>query len=95
MSLNKDRIIKDVHRISELTGSQSAKCVETTLEIIKKTLESNEDVLISGFGKFSIKDNTKPRGISCLRNNAYIPGAKRVVSFKCSPVLEKKINKEK
>jgi integration host factor subunit alpha len=95
MNLNKDRIIKDVHRISELNSAKSARCVETTLEIIKKTLESNEDVLISGFGKFFIKDNTKPRGLSCIRNNAYIPGAQKVVSFRCSPVLEKKINKKK
>ena len=92
MSLNKDRIIKDVHRVSALTCSKSSRCVETTLEILKKTLESSEDVLISGFGKFSIKENTKPRGISCVCNNAYVPGAERVVSFKCSPVLEKKIN---
>ena len=94
MSMNKKRIIEDVCKVSDLTSSQSTKCVETTLEIIKKTLESNEDVLIYRFGKFFIKENTKPRGVNCVRNNAYIPEARKVVSFKCSPVLEKKINKK-
>jgi len=92
MSLNKDRIIKNVHKNVALTGTKSAKTVETTLEIIKKALESNEDVLISGFGKFSIEENSKRRGSKALNSNAYIPEAKKVVTFRCSPVLVKKLN---
>ena len=92
MSLTKNRIIKDVHRSADLTKSQSVKTVESAIEIIKKTLESDEDVLISGFGKFFIKENSK-RGCGKHKGNGYIPGAKKVVAFKCSPVLIKKINK--
>jgi integration host factor subunit alpha len=36
--------------------------VESLLEIIKQTLESGEDVLISGFGKFCLKDKRKRKG---------------------------------
>jgi len=36
--------------------------VESLLEIIKQTLESGEDVLISGFGKFCVRDKKKRPG---------------------------------
>ena len=92
MSLTKNRIIKKIQKDVGLTRAQSLKSVETTLEILKKTLESDEDVLISGFGKFHIKDNSKPRAGNHLSGNEYIPEAKKVVTFKSSPVLIKKIN---
>ncbi|MFC1820467.1 HU family DNA-binding protein [Thermodesulfobacteriota bacterium] len=92
MSLTKNSIFKSVQKVVGLTRYQSVKTIEGTLEIIKETLESGEDVLISGFGKFSIKENSKPRGGNHSNNNAYIPEAKKVVTFRCSPVLIKKIN---
>ena len=93
MNLNKNRIIKDVHRSAAISENQSAKIVETILEIIKKTLESDEDVVIAGFGKFIIKDNSKRRGLKQEDSNAYIPELRKAVTFKSSPVLIKKINK--
>jgi integration host factor subunit alpha len=93
MSMNKERIIQNVCRTVALPETKCAKSVETTLEIIKKTLESNEDVLISGFGKFMIEKNSKWRGPRCTNSNAYIAGAKKVVTFWCSPSLVKKLNR--
>jgi len=92
MSINKERIIQDVCRTAYLPETKSTRLVETTLEIIKRTLESNEDVLISGFGKFMIEKNYKRRGSRYTNSNAYIPGAKKVVTFWCSPSLIKKLN---
>jgi integration host factor subunit alpha len=92
MSMNKERIIQDVCRTAYLPETKSARLVETTLDIIKKTLESNEDVVISGFGKFMIEKNSKRKGSRCTNSNAYVLGAKKVVTFWCSPSLIKKLN---
>jgi integration host factor subunit alpha len=92
MTLNKARIIKNIHKDIRLKEVVSAKAFETTLEIIKKTLESNEEILISGFGKFFIEENSRRRGSRHTNNTAYIPEAKRVVTFRCSPVLIRKLN---
>lgn len=92
MSLTKNRIIRNIHRRTGLKKYQSARSVESMLEIIKKTLESDEDITISGFGKFSIKNNSRRRGGNLINGNAYIPDAKRIVTFRCSPVLKRKIN---
>jgi integration host factor subunit alpha len=92
MTLNKARIIKNIHKNVYLQENRSAKAFETTLEIIKKTLESNEEILISGFGKFFIEENSRRRGSRHTNSTAYIPEAKRVVTFRCSPVLIRKLN---
>jgi integration host factor subunit alpha len=62
MSLTKEHIINSVHNHLDLPKNRSAEVVESMLEIMKKTLENGEDVLISGFGKFCVRDKGKRRG---------------------------------
>jgi integration host factor subunit alpha len=56
MTLTKSQIIEEVRANNRLTKKQSSETVETLLEIMKETLASGDDVLISGFGKFCIKN---------------------------------------
>ena len=69
--------------------------IETLLENIKSTLESGEPVLISGFGKFEVKDKKTRRGRNPQTGDDLMLGARRVVTFKCSGVLREKINGNK
>ena len=62
------------------------------LETIKKTLENGEDVLISGFGKFLVKEKNERRGRNPATGNNLILDARRLVTFKCSGNLREKIN---
>jgi len=66
--------------------------VESLLEIIKSTLESGEDVLISGFGKFCVKNKNERSGRNPQNGNALYLEARRVVAFRSSPLLIGKIN---
>jgi integration host factor subunit alpha len=52
MALTKDWIIHALCMKTGLKKSEASKVTESLLEIIKRTLESGEDVLITGFGKF-------------------------------------------
>ncbi|MEX1329193.1 MAG: HU family DNA-binding protein, partial [Desulfobacterales bacterium] len=61
MALTKSEIVTSVHDLG-FTKKKSVEVIESLLEIIKRTLESSEDVLISGFGKFCVKDKAKRRG---------------------------------
>ena len=56
ISLTKDHLINSVSNHLGLPKRGSAALVESTLEIIRRTLENGEDVLIIGFGKFSVKE---------------------------------------
>jgi len=44
---------------TELTKKQSAEAVEKIIEVLKSTLESGDEVLVSGFGKFSVKEKNE------------------------------------
>jgi len=54
--LTKADIIDSIHHRLGLPKARSIQVTETLLEIIKQTLASGEDVLISGFGKFCVKN---------------------------------------
>ena len=56
MSITKDRIIESIYNQCGYSKTKSEKLFESLFKIIKGTLESGEDVLISGFGKFVVKD---------------------------------------
>ena len=76
------------------TRKKSSDVLETLLEIIKKTLEKKEGVLISRFGKFTVKEvkNGKTKGFYASQGHAM--NGEKIVIFRCSPVFCKKINRE-
>ncbi|MEE9418667.1 MAG: integration host factor subunit alpha [Desulfatiglandaceae bacterium] len=92
MTLTKQILIDSVYRQVAIHKYQSTRLAESLLEIMKKSLESGEDVLISGFGKFCVKDKQERRGRNPQTGGDMILGARRVVVFKCSGVLRERIN---
>ncbi len=94
MTLTKADIIDAVHSNLGHSRAHSAEVVECLLEIIKKTLANGEDVLISGFGKFCVKNKKKRRGRNPRTGEDMVLGSRRVVTFKWSSMLRDKINAE-
>ena len=94
MALTKANIIASVYGQLDLQKKKSTIGVETLFEIIKHTLESGEDVLISGFGKFCIRHKRKRRGRNPQTGEDFYLDSRSVVTFKCSSVLREKINKK-
>ena len=92
MTLTKDHIINTIHDQLDLTKNRSAQLVESILEIMKSTLENGEDMLISGFGKFCVKDKSERKGRNPQTGEDLLLGSRRVVIFKCSKVLREKVN---
>jgi integration host factor subunit alpha len=66
--------------------------IETLLEIIKRTLESGEDVLVSGFGKFCVKEKRERKGRNPATGEDMMLEPRRVVTFRCSRQLRDKVN---
>ena len=92
MTLTKNHIANSISNDLDLPKTRSADLVESLLEIIKTTLESGEDVLITGFGKFCVKEKSERQGRNPATGNDLMLGARRVVTFKCSSVLKNKLN---
>lgn len=92
MTLTKSVIVENIYSQCGLSKNASTRAVESLLEIIKSSLESGEDVLISGFGKFEVKEKNARRGRNPQTGSDLMLGARRVVIFKCSGVLREKMN---
>ena len=93
MTLTKDGIINSVHNHLNIPKTKSAEIVESVLEAMKKALENGEDVLISGFGKFFVKEKSERRGVKNPKTGEDLMlEARRVVTFMCSPVFRDKLN---
>jgi integration host factor subunit alpha len=92
MTLTKDHLVNSLYSNLDIPKSKSTLIIETLLGSIKNTLEKKEDVLISGFGKFCIKDKKDRRGRNPATGEDLTLEARRVVVFKCSGVLREKVN---
>ena len=94
MSLTKDDLVKALAKENGFQLNRAVEMVETLLELIKSTLASGEDVLISGFGKFCVKEKRERRGRNPATGEDMMLAARRVVTFKCSGQLRDKINQQ-
>ena len=92
MALTKAQIVDSIVDQIGFTQKHSFEILETLLEIMKKTLESGEDVLISNFGKFCVKEKRERRGRNPATGQDMILKPRKVVTFKCSGTLREKIN---
>lgn len=92
MALTKEKIISSIYDQVGLSKNQSQNVVEKLLEIMKQNLENGEDVLVSGFGKFVVKEKSARRGRNPQTSEELQLRARRVVVFKTSGVLRDKIN---
>ena len=92
MALTKEKIINNVHNQIGLSKQEARSAVERVLEIMKETLAREEDLLISGFGKFSVRRKNARRGRNPQTRQDLMLRARNVVVFKTSGVLRNRIN---
>jgi integration host factor subunit alpha len=95
MTLTKARIAKTIHDRLHFTNDRSAQLVDSLLEILKKTLENGEDVLISGFGKFWVREKRERRGRNPATGKDLMLAPRKVIVFICSGVLRDKVNRKR
>jgi len=92
MALTKIQIVESVQNQTGFPKNKSSEIVETLLEIIKSTLASGDDVLASGFGKFCVNEKKERKGRNPATGEDMMLKARKVVTFKCSGKLRKRIN---
>lgn len=92
MTITRAHLVDSIHARVNLSKRESARLLEALLELMKETLQSGEDLLISGFGKFCVRDNRDRRGRNPRTGEDLMLERRRVVTFECSPVLRDKVN---
>jgi integration host factor subunit alpha len=91
MALTKEKLITHLETLG-MGRQESRLVVESLLKIMKETLSRGEDLLISGFGKFSVRQKRAQRGRNPKTKERITLAARKVLVFKASGVLRKRIN---
>ena len=92
MALTKHDIVEQIQAGLGFPKNQSVDITESILELIKSSLESGDDVLVSGFGKFCVKEKNERKGRNPATGDELMLEPRRVVTFKCSGKLRDKVN---
>ena len=92
MTLTKNDIIEEIRTNNGFSRNKSIETVETLLGIIKQTLASGEDVKVSGFGKFRVKEKSERKGRNPATGGDMMLAPRKVVTFKCSGKLRERVN---
>ncbi len=92
MALTKAQIVGTVQNHLGLSRKRSSQLIGNLMGIIKKSLENDEDVLVSGFGKFCVKQKRERKGRNPATGDDMMLAPRKVVTFKCSGKLRDKIN---
>ena len=93
MTLTKAKIAETIQEELGFPMNRSAELVETMLELMKQNLAEGDDILISGFGKFSVKQKRQRKGRNPATGEDMMLPARKIVTFKCSSVLRDRIAK--
>ena len=94
MTLTKAQIVENLFAKNLFTKGESFQIIETLFELIKQSLEDDEDVMISGFGKFCVREKRQRRGRNPQTGEPMAIAPRRVVTFHYSGILKEKINRD-
>jgi integration host factor subunit alpha len=92
LAFTKQTIIEKISEKHNQYPSEARDTIENLLEIMKSTLASGEDIMISGFGKFQVNEKAPRKGRNPATGIEMMLDGRRTVTFKCAGVLRNKIN---
>jgi len=92
VALTKTDIVERIAEKNDFKPTEAKDVLEELIEIIKSTLASGEDIMVSGFGKFQVIEKSPRKGRNPATGDAMILEKRRVVTFKCAGKLKNKIN---
>ncbi len=92
MALTKDKLVTRLQDQLGMSKQESRQTVDRLLEIMKETLSQGEELLITGFGKFSVRQKNERRGRNPQTKESLVLAARKVLVFKTSGVLRERMN---
>ena len=92
MGFTKTKIVESIHNQTDFTKTRSLEIVKTLIEVIISTLESGEDLMVTGFGKFCVKEKKEYRWRNPITGKFEMLPPKRLVTFRCSKKLRDRVN---
>jgi len=89
--MTKAEIAAVVHERVGLSKKESGQIAAAVLDVIRQALERGDDVKLSGFGHFMVRNKHSRRGRNPKTGDEITISSRRVVTFRASRLLKKKI----
>jgi integration host factor subunit alpha len=90
--MTKLEIVTNLYEKLGFSRRECANIVDSFFESIKKTLAEGENVKISGFGNFIVKQKKARRGRNPQTGDEIEISERKVLNFRLSQVLKDEIN---
>ena len=91
MTITKDSLVEMVHNEIGLNKREAKELIEAFFEQIKKSLEEGNDIKLSGFGNFNLRDKAPRPGRNPKTGDEVTISSRRVVTFKSGLKLKSKL----
>ncbi len=91
MTITKNSLVNLLHDEVGLNKREAKEFIETFFEVIKLELENGNDVKISGFGNFNLRDKAARPGRNPKTGEGVTISERRVVTFKSGLKLRSKL----
>lgn len=90
--MNKKQLIESMATKTGSTKADTERQLKAFMDTVQETLETDESVVLVGFGTFSVKMRNSRQGINPITKEKFMLPAKKVARFKFSPSSQKKIS---
>jgi integration host factor subunit alpha len=90
--VTKVELVEQIREKADISKKEAEDLLEDVLEIMKFTLDRGEDLKISGFGKFEVRQKADRRGRNPQTGETITIEARKVLTYKPSPVLRQVLN---
>ena len=94
MALTKADIVEKLRATENISRKESFDLVDVAFEVMREVIESGENLKIARFGNFVVKKKNARKGRNPASGEALTITARRVLTFKPSPVLKQQIDGE-
>ena len=94
LTLTKADLVQAVYDLDEFTKRESADLVSMVFDALKETLGDGTNVKVSGFGNFELRDKGPRPGRNPRTGDVIMIDGRRILKFKPSQVLQKRLNDE-
>jgi len=93
MAMTKADLVGRVCDKMNFAFKKSTEIVDQVFDILKETLEGGENIKISGFGRFVVRQKRPRKGRNPQTGEELVISERRVVTFKPSHLLRRTVNK--
>ena len=90
--MTKADLIEKTYMMATFTKKESADIVDSVFELLKSTLESGEDIKVSGFGKFEVRTKATRRGRNPQTGDSIEIAARKIITYMPSKTLKAAMN---